>query len=316
MRSALVIALGLALVAGCGGDSEAEKKSEAALVARAKIKEAKRAAREAKREARRRAERMREESGVRAERPAEMRDLSEKAWLKERGRMVKDILALMRDGDEEDSQEPPRWLTKPQALQRLRGLGDDAAALALARRMRHSSNSSHRAAALDAFAWLGDKAMPDLTAMLADSDPTVAKTALDAFQQNIGDIEDESLRAEMIVEAAKLVENDSDMDAILMELVSFESPKLTVSTLDRVITAGDTTAVAKETARDTFEHFSGEAYSDSGQAAEVGQRMENEVNTVSLDRMKMIYNKLGIEVTDEMIKDFAAEAEAAGKIVE
>ena len=32
MRAALVIALGLALVAGCGGDSEAEKKSGGSVV--------------------------------------------------------------------------------------------------------------------------------------------------------------------------------------------------------------------------------------------------------------------------------------------
>lgn len=307
----LIFALGTALVAGCGGSGD-EASDETALVARkAKIAEAKKA--QADKLAKRRADRVRQQQELRAKkREALGADFSEAAWLKERARMVKDIMDLVRDVEEEDEAnwQNPRWLTKPQALRKILDLGDHAAALSMARRMRHSSRAADRAAALDAFGWIGEQAMSDLTVMLADKNPEIAAEALSDWQSSLAEIEDESLKGEFILEAARLVANDEDMSSIMMELTTFESPKEAVKTLDAVITDGQTTAAAKSEARETFEFVTREAYSDSARAATLGTELENDLTKVDADALRWAYERQGKELTQDVL-DAIKAAEAA-----
>lgn len=294
MRASSIVwafAAGILLFAGCGKSGQ-EAEQEALVARKAKIAEAKKAKAEAL--AKRRADRVREQSKVRAAALKARGDLSEAAWLAERARLVKDTLALVRDIEEEDKQKPPRWLTKAQALRQILDLGDEAKALSMAREMRHSSRRSDRAGAVEAFSWLGDKAIADLTVMMADAEADIASDALTAWQQGIEGLEDESLRGELILEAARLVSNEGDMDTILMEVTTFESPKEAIRTLDLVINDAQTTASAKECARETFEHVGGEEYSNTARATAIGDQLERETTETNLKALEWFYKRRGL----------------------
>lgn len=294
-RGILAVALGAALVTGCG--KSGEEASADALVSR-KVKDAEEKKARSEKLAKLRADRIRQQEELRAKKLEALgTNLSEEAWLRERGKMVRGIQALIRDVEEEDTKDRknPRWLTKPQALRKILDLGDNAAALSMARRMRHSSRAADRAAALDAFNWIGEKAMSDMTVMLADESPEIASEALQDWRSGLAEIADESLKAEFILEATRLVANEDEMGAILLELMSFDSPKIAVNTLDTVINDAQATDIAKIEARDTYRFVAGEAYVDSARSAERGVQLENDMTKTDINALNLLRMRLGQE---------------------
>lgn len=135
------------------------------------------------------------------------------------------------------------------------GANDDKkAALRIAREMRYSKNRYDRSLALDTFKWGGAVAMPEVTSMLADEDPSIAEEAFDAWMVAFNELEDDVIRCEVIREAATAFDNESHMDAIMLELTKVDR-SLAYDTVAKVLQSADSTGVGKECAKEIYEHM-------------------------------------------------------------
>lgn len=210
-------------------------------------------------------------------------------WLAERGKKIEKILREARTIIDYEAYRVGK-LSRPAALRQLLDSGDVKLTLALAREMRYSGRRSDRAAAGEAFGWLGTEAMSDLTGMLADPDPEIAADAMTDWSQSLSAIEDEGLRCELIKEAANSFGGDEAMESILMELVTVEDYRA-VQTLDEIISGGAPDA-AKEIARDVYSHLGGEEYVNSSEAQALAARLKAESEEISADRLKQIQDAL------------------------
>lgn len=235
------------------------------------------------------------ESGKARNRFMDDDDELDAAWLKERQEKVDAILKLMQEVAKGGTLSPGR-ISRAEALQKILDLGDQKTALSLARKLRLSENRDERLAALDAFGWYGTKGMADVTSMLADPDPELAAEALEVWEAGFEEISDDSLRCELIVDAAKLVENDPEMHSLIMELTQVDSTAMAVETLDTIICAEDTTAAAKEASRDIYQHLSDSEYVDHETAVQKAAEIKAEESQIDPKRKAEIdawINQLG-----------------------
>ena len=262
--------LAAAVLAGCSDSDKAESASDKVKVSQKVIAEKKRRA-----PAREIIEVADEKEDVR--------------WLAERGKQIEKILQKARAIIDYEAYRAGK-LSRPEALRQLLDSGNVKLTLALAREMRFSERRSDRAAAGEAFGWLGTEALSDLTGMLADPDPEIAADAMTDWSQSLSAIEDEELRCELIKAAANNFGNDEAMEAILMELVTVEEYRA-VQILDEIINGGAPDAT-KEIARDVYSHLGGEDYVDSGEAQALAARLKAETEEISADRLKQIQDAL------------------------
>lgn len=294
--------LAAAVLAGCSDSEKAEAASDKALVSRKAIAEKSReglpnqAAEKAVRVKARR-EPSREIIEVADE-------IEDERWLAERGKAIEKILQEAKAIIDFEAYKSGK-LSRPAALRQLLDSGERKLTLALAREMRYSGRRSDRAAAGEAFGWLGTEAMSDLTGMLADPDPEIAADAMTDWSQSLSDIDDEGLRCELIKEAANNFESDESMESILMELVTVEDYRA-VLTLDEIINGGAPDAT-KEVARDVYSHLGGEDYVNSGEAQALAARLKAEGEEISADRLKQVQDALKAVLETKAAKGGAAK---------
>ena len=219
-------------------------------------------------------------------------------WLKERKAKVDEILRLMQEVAKGEKLAAGR-ISRVDALDRILDLGDRDASLSLARRMRLSDDRAERAAALGAFSWFGSRGMSDVTSMLADPDPELAAEAFETWKTSLGEIDDDSMRCELIVDAAKLVENDPEMGSLMMELTQIGSTAMAVETLDKIIVAEDTTAAAKESARDIYQHLADTDYVDHETAVQKAAQIRAEDEAIDPERAARIQAAFGEAFSSE-----------------
>ena len=146
---------------------------------------------------------------------------------------------------------------------------DFSAVKAAAKEAVRSSDPELRKQAVDALAWFGDKALPELTALLADPDGEVAAAALDAASIALSDMGDAEVQFGTAASYMEVLASNSDaLDAFATSLSSSASSicepeddedaaavakaasnrKLVVETLTRMIASGGKLAAeAKET---------------------------------------------------------------------
>lgn len=220
------------------------------------------------------------------------------AWLKERKAKVDEILKLMQELAKGENLAAGR-ISRVDALDRILDLGDRDAALSLARRMRLSDDRAERAAALDAFGWFGSRGAADVTSMLADPDPELAAEAFETWKASLAEIDDDSMRCELIVDAAKLVENDPEMGSLMMELTQIGSTAMAVETLDKIIVDGETTAAAKESARDIYQHLADTDYVDHETAVQKAAQIRAEDEAIDPERAARIQQAFGEAFSSE-----------------
>ena len=290
--------LAAVVLAGCSDSERTETASDKALVSRKAIAEKK-------------AELLRKRAAAKAERIKERKpsrtivevddEAEDERWLAERGKAIEKILREAKSIIDYEAYKAGK-LSRPEALRELLDSGEKKLTLALAREMRYSGRRSDRAAAREAFGWLGTEAMSDLTGMLADPDPEIAEDAMTDWSQSLSDIEDEGLRCELIKEAANNFESDEAMESILMELVTVEDYRA-VQTLDEIIN-GSAPDATKEIARDVYGHLGGEDYVNSGEAQALAAKLKAEGERISPERLRDI---------ERALQKFEAKTQNGGK---
>ena len=100
-----------------------------------------------------------------------------------------------------------------EAIQAAQDAEDFNATLAAAQAAYKSANAELRQAAVEALGMLGDRALPELTPMMADPNEDVARAAMDAWELGLADVEKASDRVSIAKLALLAI---SDKDALTM----------------------------------------------------------------------------------------------------
>ena len=170
---------------------------------------------------------------------------------------IKEILELVKELGIAREVAVNTW--KLRKLMERGGSADRSAALRLARELRFSKNERVRRDVLDALSWASSQALPEITEMLSDPDPEIAELAFDAWMTAFNEIQDDAMRCEVIAEAAKSFDNESHMDAVMIELTKVEWD-MAMSTIAQILLAQETSAAGMECAKGIYEHMTDEKY--------------------------------------------------------
>ncbi len=145
-------------------------------------------------------------------------------------------------------------------------IGDDEEikAVQAARTIMDSPDPEVRRAALDAFEWVGIKALGELSQMLSDSDPEIASDAYVGWEAAVEDIDDQQLRAQMLAAGIKNLQNQEDAEGAVL-MLDRSDDDVAVRALVDIIQNGS--PVAARVAEEHFEFITSEKYR-SPEAAE------------------------------------------------
>lgn len=168
------------------------------------------------------------------------------AKLLEKGRKVRTVKPGHRESDDYDDDEHPYSETDKKVSMALQEAVDALCPggtktlsreamrrfFEAAQRASRSSNPSVRQRAVDAYSWLGEEALPELTPLMADADAGVAESAIDAVDQALTDMDNSRLRFETA--AAYMNTFTANEDALAML-----SGTMTSAALDVIDAADD-----------------------------------------------------------------------------
>jgi len=117
--------------------------------------------------------------------------------------------------------------------------------------------------AVDALGWFGSSCLPELAGFLADADKEVVQSAIDRYQEMLADFDlSDFERAEILVQAAKVIDDADAMDPMLFELNNMRR-SVAINTVKRLMVEG--TAAAKSVLPENVAFLTGEEGLDSAQ---------------------------------------------------
>lgn len=137
--------------------------------------------------------------------------------------------------------------------------GENAMALALARKLYRSPAKDVRLMVVNVLSWVGGKRIqPELVEMMSDEDDDVANLALSEWTMAYGNLAYDSLKASAVTNAAVQVRSETAMREILMHMVDLEA-EVALPALEGVIMGWRGKAVST-CAKDAFLMRAGEAW--------------------------------------------------------
>ena len=162
-----------------------------------------------------------------------------------------------------------------------------------ARKALASANPELRKHAVESLSWFGEKALPEITPLMADPNPEVAEAALDTSEDIVLNMEDHSLRFDAAAEYMKVFSSNEDVLSTFSgaladaanDLIEPEDPdrpadvakaaenrQHIVETLSEMIDGGGKMA---EECRDAYNFITGEEWINSEEAAKWAADPEN-----------------------------------------
>ena len=133
--------------------------------------------------------------------------------------------------------------------------GQTQAAIRHARNLMDSESKQIRSQVLETLAWIGHRALPEITEMVNDANPDIAEEALSAWEQAFSEISGEHRQAAIIAETVPKLRNPDSVNAILHHATELEE-RIALPMLGKIIDANATNFVG-ECARDMYKHISG-----------------------------------------------------------
>lgn len=140
---------------------------------------------------------------------------------------------------------------------------DQKGALEMARQLMKSSDVEVRTEVVGVLGWIGVKALPELSAMLADADAAVAAAALTQWQSALEEVEDEAVKAQLQEAAMMVLQSQEQLEEIATGLSNLPDA-LAVRSLVRIIQSGN--PVASEVAREQYKAATGEDFTSGSRA--------------------------------------------------
>lgn len=133
---------------------------------------------------------------------------------------------------------------------------DDAKSVrTLVREARKIGNAEVRKTAVAAAGWIGEEAMPELEAYLADEDPEVAEEALAQWELALQEIEDEAKRLQMLKEVLLKTNDEGTCDYLSIHLITCENTDLAVKTIEDLIASEK--SACRMPAKESYEWITG-----------------------------------------------------------
>lgn len=167
------------------------------------------------------------------------------------------VLANTGGGSQTNGVLPAAVRALSDKMQKLLDDGDESGAQTVARQLMGSEYSEVRRDVIAVFGWVGVKALPDLSRMLADPDPDVARDAFEHWKRAVSEVADDASKAELLTAGMSVLASQSDLEACVMEFDSLPDA-LAVRGLVTLIQSEN--RVASEVAREHFEFVTGEPY--------------------------------------------------------
>ena len=122
--------------------------------------------------------------------------------------------------------------------------GQKHEAIRLARDLMDSTDPEVRYHVANVLGWIGPAGLPELTAMLADSDLQVAQTAFDQWQNAFNLIEIDAEKAEVLGDLLPNLDSRAQMDLALMSVTRMRQ-EMALETLSEIIEGNRGTEVEK-----------------------------------------------------------------------
>lgn len=165
---------------------------------------------------------------------------------------------------EVDDELTPEEQQRADAIQAAMDADDFKALQAEIDAAANSTNAALRQTAVDALAWFGVKALPELTLFMADANDDVRNAACDAWTASISEIQDVNLRGSAVLSAMSVVHDRDQLDAMVMEINDMTNQQQ-LEILTQLIEGKN--KLAADAAKEHYEFVTGEAY-ESVEAAE------------------------------------------------
>lgn len=140
-------------------------------------------------------------------------------------------------------------------MDELLGLDKTLEALRHARNLMDSTNAAIRVKAVEAFAWIGKRALPEITEMLNDQNPSVATEAMTAWEQAFAEIDGRHRMADIISRTVANLKNPDHVNSVLLHLSDIDQ-KVALPTLSAIIESNKGSFI-EESAREVYVHLTG-----------------------------------------------------------
>lgn len=188
--------------------------------------------------------------------------------------------------------------------------GDNREILRLARDLMDSPDRMTRGLVLQALGFVGSGALPEITEMLADPDIDLAADAIEQWTMAFDGIENAESKAETLVEMVGMLEERTQIDAILMAVTKMET-RTALETVAEIIQTKS--GEAREAAYDMYNHLTGgEDYQDANSVEEYLTRKAEEAKQAAEDWQKIRQAAAeGSLTTDSASGDVQGKPEAA-----
>ena len=135
---------------------------------------------------------------------------------------------------------------------------DFAAALAIGRKLMRSKDPAVRSQVVTAFGWIGIKALPELSTMLADESKEIAAEAFQKWKESVDEVADEAMKSQLLVVGMQALSGEDELESCVMEFDNLPED-LAVRGLVTVIQSQN--PIASEVAKDHYDFVTGEEYS-------------------------------------------------------
>lgn len=115
---------------------------------------------------------------------------------------------------------------------------------------------SIKMAAIDALGWFGSSCLPEIAGFLGDGDPEVVQSAIDKFEEALADVDlSDRERAKILLEAAKVIDDEDTMDSMLFELNNMRH-SVAIATMKQLMETG--TPATKAVLQENIDLYTGE----------------------------------------------------------
>ena len=174
-------------------------------------------------------------------------------------RPPKPVLELHGDeDDEEDDTRTPAEKALAARIEKALDEEDMELAFSCVDEARSCAVTEIRQAMVDTLGWFGEKALPELTPFLADSDEDVRESAMNEWTMALSSIEDDGVKIGIVELAMGVLRDEDDLESISSEYIGVDE-KLAVESLVRIITSG-TSPAGVEKAKETYEFVTGDEW--------------------------------------------------------
>lgn len=142
---------------------------------------------------------------------------------------------------------------------------DFTAALKIARQLMRSKDEEVRSRVVSSLGWIGIKALPELSEMLADENEDIAAEAFQQWKEMVDEVADEAMKGSLIVAGMTNpnMKNQGDLEACVME---FDSLRDDIAVRGLVSIIQSSNPVASEVARDHYTFVTGTDYTTPEEA--------------------------------------------------